>query len=122
MVTNMATAVPLVRSGRLKGLAVTSARCANAVPELPTAAEAGVPGYDYTTWYGMLAPAGISPPLLSRINRDVAAVLRSAQVTERFGAQGLDVQPSSPAEFAAYIKSEIAKWGKVIRTAGIKPE
>lgn len=119
MVTNMATAVPLVRSGRLRGLAVTSARRASAVPDLPTAAEAGVAGYEYTTWYGILAPKGVSIPLLSRIHRDVTAILQSPQMKARFGAQGLDAQPSSPEEFAAYVKSELAKWSGVVRTAGL---
>ena len=120
MVTNMATAVPLVRSGRLRGLAVTSARRAPSVGELPTAAEAGLPGYEYTTWYGMLAPAGTPPRILTRIQGDVMAVLQSPQVVTLFGAQGLDPQPSTPQAFESYVKSELDKWHRVIRTAGLK--
>jgi tripartite-type tricarboxylate transporter receptor subunit TctC len=120
MVTNMATAVPLVRSGKLRGLAVTSARRATAVPDLPTAAEAGLARYDYSTWYGILAPAGVSKPLLARLHRDVTTVLQSQEVKERFGAQGLDPHPSSPEEFASFVKSELVKWTGVVRTAGLK--
>jgi tripartite-type tricarboxylate transporter receptor subunit TctC len=122
MVTNMATAVPLVRSGKLRGLAVTSSRRAPAVPDLPTAAEAGVPRYDYTTWYGMLAPAGVSKALLTRLHRDVASVLQAPEVKDRFGAQGLDAHPSSPDDFAAFVKSELAKWTGVVRTAGLRAQ
>jgi tripartite-type tricarboxylate transporter receptor subunit TctC len=120
MVTNMATAVPLVRSGKLRGLAVTSSRRAPSVPDLPTAAEAGLPRYDYTTWYGILAPAGVPRALLTRLNRDVTTVLHAPEVKERFGGQGLDAHPSSPDEFAAFVKSELAKWAGVVRTAGLK--
>jgi tripartite-type tricarboxylate transporter receptor subunit TctC len=120
MVTNMATAVPLVRSGKLRGLAVTSTRRVSSVPELPTASEAGLPRYDYTTWYGILAPAGVPKPLLARLHRDVTTVLQSREIRERFGAQGLDANPGSSGEFTAFVKSELAKWRGVVRTAGLK--
>jgi tripartite-type tricarboxylate transporter receptor subunit TctC len=120
MVTNMATAVPLVRAGKLRGLAVTSARRAPAAPELPTAEEAGLPGYEYATWYGTLAPAGVQKRILARVNADIVKLLQSPQVGERFAAQGLDVQPSTPEEFTAYMKSELAKWGRVVKVAGLQ--
>jgi tripartite-type tricarboxylate transporter receptor subunit TctC len=120
MVTNMATAVPLVRSGKLRGLAVTSIQRVSSVPDLPTAAEAGVPRYDYTTWYGILAPAGVTKPLLARIHRDVTAVLHSPEVKDRFAAQGLDPHPSSSEQFSAFVKSELTKWSGVVRTAGLQ--
>jgi tripartite-type tricarboxylate transporter receptor subunit TctC len=120
MVTNLATAVPLVRAGRLRGLAVTSARRAPSVAELPTAAEAGLPGYEYTTWYGILAPAGTPLKILTQIHGDVVGLLQSQPVAERFNAQGLDVQASTPTEFEAYVKSELDKWSRVIRTAGLR--
>jgi tripartite-type tricarboxylate transporter receptor subunit TctC len=103
MVTNMATAVPLVRSGRLRGLAVTSARRAPAVPDLPTAAEAGLQGYEYTTWYAMLAPAGVPRAILARANGDVVKLLQTPQMTERLGSKGLDAQPGPPHQLAAYV-------------------
>jgi tripartite-type tricarboxylate transporter receptor subunit TctC len=120
MVTNMATAVPLVRSGKLRGLAVTSARRASAVSELPTASEAGLPGFEYATWYGMLAPAGTPRRTLAQVHADTGTVLQSRQVVERFAAQGLDVQPTTSEEFAAYVKAEVARWSKVVRTAGLR--
>ena len=120
MVTNTATAVPLVRAGKVRGLAVTSARRVSSVPELPTATEAGVPGYEYLTWYGILSPAGLPRPLLARLNRDATTVLQSPQVAERFAALGLDAQPSTPEEFKKYVSAEFAKWSGVVRTAGLK--
>ncbi|MGH8641380.1 MAG: tripartite tricarboxylate transporter substrate binding protein [Burkholderiales bacterium] len=120
MVTNMATAVPLVRSGKLRGLAVSSARRVASVPDLPTAEEAGLPGYEYTTWYGALAPTGVQKKILAKVNGDIVKLLQSSQVVERFAAQGLDPQPSTPEEFTAYMKSELAKWGRVVKVAGLQ--
>jgi tripartite-type tricarboxylate transporter receptor subunit TctC len=122
MVTNMATALPQVKSGRLKAFAVTGMQRVPSVPDLPTAAEAGLPGYEYTTWYGMLLPAGISAPLLARVNADVAATLRESQTQERFAAQGLDVHSTTAAEFARYLRSELAKWSGVVQVAGLTPQ
>src|SRR5262245_42451046 len=115
MVTNMATALPLVRASKLRGLAVTSARRSPSAPELPTAEEAGLPRYEYTTWYGALAPAGVHKKIVAKVHSDVVKLLQSPQVAERFSAQGLDAQPSTPEEFSAYLKSELAKWGRVVR-------
>jgi len=120
MVTNMATAVPLVRAAKLRGLAVTSARRVPSAPDLPTAEEAGLPGYEYATWYGTLAPAGVHKKILAKVHGDVVKLLQSPQVVERFAAQGLDVQPSTPEEFAAYLKAELAKWGRVVKVAGLQ--
>lgn len=120
MVTNMATAVPLVRSGKLRGLAVTSPRHSSAAPDLPTASEAGLAGYEYATWYGMLAPAGTPRRIVTQISGDMGAILQSPQIVERFAVQGLDVQPTSSAEFAAYVKGELNTWSRVVRTAGLR--
>ena len=120
MVTNMATAVPLVRSGKLRALAVTSARRAPSAPDLPTAAEAGLPGYEYATWYGVLAPAGVSKAIVTKVHSDVVKLLQTPQLGERFAAQGLEPQPSTPEEFSAYIRAELAKWNRVVRVAGLQ--
>src|SRR5262245_4301502 len=120
MVTNMATAAPLVRAGKLRGLAVSSARRSPTAPELPTAEEAGLTGYEYTTWYGALAPAGVQKRIIAKVNGDIVRLLQDPQVAERFAAQVLDVQPSTPEEFSAYLKSELAKWGRVVRVAGLQ--
>ena len=89
-------------------------------PELPTAEEAGLPGYEYATWYGALAPTGLQKKVLARVNGDIVKLLHSPQVVERFTAQGLDAQPSTPEEFSAYMKSELAKWGRVVKVAGLQ--
>jgi len=120
MVTNMATAVPLVKSGKLRGLAVTSLKRASSLPDLPTADEAGVSKFEYSTWYGMLAPAGLPRKLLAQVHGDTVKVLHSPQVAERFTGQGLEVQGSTPGEFEAYVKAELDKWGRVVRVAGLK--
>jgi tripartite-type tricarboxylate transporter receptor subunit TctC len=120
MVTNMATAAPLARSSKVRGLAVTSLKRSPAVAELPTATEAGLAGFEYSTWYGMLAPAATPRKLVAQIHADTAKVLRSAQVTERFAAQGLEVQATTPQQFEAYVKSELDRWSRVIQTAGLK--
>ncbi len=122
MVTNMATALPQVKSGRLKAFAVTGAQRVPSVPELPTAAEAGLAGYDYTTWYGMLLPAGVAAPLLTRVHADVTATLREPLVRERFATRGLDPHGNSPAEFTRYLRAEVAKWGGVVQVAGLTPQ
>jgi tripartite-type tricarboxylate transporter receptor subunit TctC len=119
MVTNMATALPQVRSGRLKGLAVTGGQRVASMPELPTAAEAGLAGYEYTTWYAMLLPAGTAAAVLARVHGDVVGVIRQSQVRAQFAAQGLDVHGTSSAEFAAYLKAEVAKWSGVVQVAGL---
>jgi tripartite-type tricarboxylate transporter receptor subunit TctC len=120
MVTNMATAVPLVRAGKLRGLAVTSPRRAPSVADIPTVAEAGIAGYEYVTWYGVLAPASTPQAIVSKVHGDVAKLLRSPQVKQRFAALGLDARPTTPDEFAAYVKSELAKWHGVVEAAGLE--
>ena len=122
MVTNMATALPQVRSGALRGLAVTGAKRSALAPELPTAAEAGLPGYEYTTWYGMLAPVAVPRFIVNKVHGDVLRLVRTGSVQERFASQGLEVHGSAPEQFTVYLKDEIAKWGKVVVAAGITPE
>jgi tripartite-type tricarboxylate transporter receptor subunit TctC len=120
MVTNMATAVPLARSGRIRGLAVTSRARAPAVPDLPTASEAGLPGFEYTTWYGMLAPSRTPRVILAQLHADSTRVLKDPPVADRFTAQGLEVGASTSGEFGSYIKAELARWSKVVSVAGLQ--
>ncbi len=115
-------AMPHVKSGRLAPVAVTSARRSPALPELPTVAEAGVPGYEAATWYGVLAPARTPQAVIARLHDAIAKILSVAEMHERLAAQGFEPVGDSPVEFGAYIASEMAKWGKVIRDAGIRPE
>lgn len=111
-----------VRTRRLRALAVTSATRASVVPELPTVAEAGVPGYEYTGWYGMLAPAGVRPELVARLNADMNRVIAAADVRERLAADGAEPVGGPPERFAAHLRVEMSKWAKVVAHAGIRPE
>lgn len=120
MVTNMATALPQVRSGRLVGVAVTSPKRVDAAPDMPTASEAGVPGFSYTTWYGMLVPAGTPAAVVTRIQADLAKQVRDPRVAERFSGQGLTVHASTPKEFNSYLNTEVARWQQVVNAAGLQ--
>lgn len=118
----VATALPHIKSGRIKALAVSGARRSQAVPELPTIAEAGVPGYDFDVWYGMLFPARTPRAIVIKAHAEIARLLKSPAAGERFAAAGLEPVGSTPEEFAAVIRREIPKWEKVVKTAGIKVE
>ncbi len=111
-----------IAGGKLKGLAVTSAARTSAMPELPTVAEAGVSGYAAGTWYGILAPAGTPAEIVSRISAETRKALALAELRAAFVAQGMEPVGDTPAQFAGYMRDESAKWGKVIREAGIKAQ
>jgi tripartite-type tricarboxylate transporter receptor subunit TctC len=111
-----------VKAGKLKALAVTSAKRTVTAPEVPTMVEAGVPDYVVDSWYGALAPAKIPPAAVARLNAAFVKVLENPQVKEKLLAQGAEAAPSSPAEFDRRIKDELAKWELVIKSANIKPE
>ena len=117
-----ATVIQLVRSGKLRALAVTSAKRSPIAAEVPTVAESGLPGFEQTTWNGLLAPAKTPPAVIARLAREIDAVLKLPALRERFAAEGVDTGGIPPAQLAANIKAEIAKWAQVIRDAGIKPE
>lgn len=121
-IATMLGAYPQVRAGRLRGLGVTSATRVAAAPDVPTIAEAGVPGYESLQWYGLLAPAGTSRDIVARLNREAVAILRSREIAERLAGDGGIVVASTPEEFGAYIRMETEKWAKVAKGAGIKPE
>ncbi len=118
----ISTAVPHVQAGKARGIAVTGTQRAEAVPDIPTIAEAGVPGYAATNWYGLLAPAKTPKPVIDRLNREMVSALKAPEVVEGLKSRGIDAAPSSPAEFAAYIRTENTKWSKIIRQSGIKGE
>ncbi len=115
-------ALPQVKAGKVKALAVTGSTRATALPAVPTVAEAGVPGYEATTWYGVLAPAGTPAPAVDRLNAEINRVVRASDIRQRFADQGYETTGGTPGEFAAFIGVEVAKWGKVVREAGVQPE
>lgn len=122
MFATMPAAMPHVKTGKLRPVAVTTAKRSQTLPELPTIAEAGVRGYEASTWYGLLAPAGTPQPVITRLHDEVVRALNTPDMRAKFASQGFEAAGTTPAEFGAYIKSEIAKWGKVIRDAGIRAE
>jgi tripartite-type tricarboxylate transporter receptor subunit TctC len=122
MFSNVSAALPLVKAGKLRGLAVTSAARIAAAPDLPTVAEAGVPGYETETWLGLVAAAATPPDVIARLDREVRRAMALPEVRERLVAQSLTLSTATTEQFAAHIRAEHAKWGKLIRDAGIKGE
>jgi tripartite-type tricarboxylate transporter receptor subunit TctC len=119
---DLSTLVPHIRSGRMRALAVTSSRRSALLPETPTIAESGVPGYEASGWFGVLVPAGTPPSIVQRLNAAMLKGLAAADARERLAAFGGEVAPGTPEQFAAHIRTEAAKWGKLIRALGLKPE
>jgi tripartite-type tricarboxylate transporter receptor subunit TctC len=116
------TAMPYIKAGRLRGLGVTTLKRVEVLPDVPSIAEAGLPGYEATQWFGLLAPAGTPRPVIDRLYQESSRAVRSADMKERMTAEGLEVVGSTPEEFANYIRSETEKWTQVIKAAGIKPQ
>jgi tripartite-type tricarboxylate transporter receptor subunit TctC len=119
---NMITLYPQVKSGRIRALAVTSAKRSSAAPEIPTVAESGVPGFEEGGQHGVVAPAGIAKDILAKLNRDIVAAMRAPDVVKRLSVEGAEVVASSPEHYDAIIRRDIAKWAKVISAAGITPQ
>ena len=120
MFDQILTSLPHVQSGRLRGLAVTTANRSPAAPQIPTIAEAALPGYAVTTWHGLLAPAGTPRDIVNRLSSEAARTLQNPDVREKFASQGVDPISSTPEQFAAMMKSELDKWRKVIAVSGTK--
>ncbi len=114
--------VPLVKSGRLKALAVTSSKRIAKLPEVPTIAESGVRGYEANVWYGIVAPAKTPREIIMRLNQEIAGILGERAARERMAANDFEPTVSSPEEFSAFIKREIDKWGRIVRATGVRPE
>jgi tripartite-type tricarboxylate transporter receptor subunit TctC len=122
MIDAITTTAPTVQGGQLRALGTTGKTRSNLMPDVPTIAEAGVPGYEATIWLGLMAPAGTPQPIVDKLNAEVHKVLMRPEVKDAWGKQGAVPIVMSPAEFGAYIKGDIEKWAKVIQTAGIKPQ
>jgi tripartite-type tricarboxylate transporter receptor subunit TctC len=112
---NLPTALPLVQSGKLKALGVTTATRSAAAPQIPTIAEAGVPGYSMSTWYGLIGPANMPPDIVTRLSQELRSVLQDAQFKQKLIAQGVDPVASSPADFAAFIQDETRNWALLLK-------
>jgi tripartite-type tricarboxylate transporter receptor subunit TctC len=113
-------AVPLIKSGRLKALGVTGAKRTASLPQVPTIAESGIPGYAVDNWYGVAAPAGVPKEMIARLNTELVKILNTPEIRDRYAAEGSETSPSSPEQFGAFIRDEVQKWGKVVREAKVK--
>ncbi len=119
---SMPPVVPHIKAGRLKGLAISSLKRVAALPEVPTVTEAGFPGFEERSWVGYFAPAGTKAEIVKKVNGGVNQALGLADVRARLDSLGLEPQPLTPAEFSNYVRSEVAKWAKVVKTTGITAE
>jgi tripartite-type tricarboxylate transporter receptor subunit TctC len=119
---NFSAVLPHVRSGALTPLGITTAKRSPILPDVPTIAEAGVPGYEFSSWFGFFFPAGVPAPIVEQVNRDIVAVLRTPGIKERLTADGADVVGNSPEEFGKFVDAELDKWAEVVKSAGLKVE
>jgi tripartite-type tricarboxylate transporter receptor subunit TctC len=117
--STFASALPHAKAKRLRALGVTSARRAPTLPDVPTISEAGVPGYEYSTWYGLVAPAGVPRKIVDQLNKATVTVLNMPDVRQQYASQGLDPIPSTSAHYAAHLRAETEKWTKVVRAANV---
>ena len=115
-------AAPHIKAGKLRALALVAPQRSSALPELPTVAEAGLRDFEVTTWYGVLAPAGTPRNVVTRLNAELGKIMHAPELKEKLAATGTEPLTSTPEEFADYIKREIAKWGEVVRKAGVKAD
>lgn len=122
MTNSVSTLLVHVQSGKLRALGVASARRVAAAPDIPTIAEAGLPGYESVQWSGLLAPAGTPQEIITRLHREIVAILRVPEMKQRLAADGSELVANSPEEFAAFLKAELVKWAAVVKATGITPE
>lgn len=122
MFDNLTTSLPHVQSGKLRALAVTSSTRVPSLPDIPTLAEAGVPGFDSTAWYGLMGPAGLPEPIVKRLNAELAKIMSDPEVKKRLAELGTFPLHSSPADFTKFIAKDVEKWKGVVKAAGVKPE
>jgi len=118
----MPVALPQVRAGKVRAYAITSDRRSASAPDIPTAAQAGLPAFESTTWFAMFAPARTPAPIIARLNRDMVEIIGSPTMATWLAAQGAEATPSTPAELTAFVAAEIAKWARVVKAAGLTPE
>jgi len=114
------SAIPLVKAGRLKAIAVTSGRRSKLLPDMPTVAESGVPGYDVRGWFGMFAPARVPPDVLAKLNTEAKRAMQAPEIVRRINLEGAEIVANSPQEFAAEVRAEYAKWQELVKRPGMK--
>jgi len=122
LLNSLVASMPHIRSGKLKPLGVSDTQRSDLLPDVPTIAEAGVPGYSAANWWGVAAPAGTPPPVIATLHKEITAVLSSDEVRKRFAAEGAVVVQMSTAEFTKFVETELEKWGKVVKEAKIQAE
>jgi len=122
MFANTLSVLPQVKAGRLRALAISSAKRSAAAPELPTVAESGMPGYESGTWFGLFAPAGTPRDVVNRLNAELGRIVATADMKAKLLDQGADPVALAPEQFRAFVKSELARWGKVVKTVGMKAD
>jgi len=120
--SSIPTILPHVRAGKLRALGVGDAARVPSLPDFPTIAESGIPGYEAFSWAGLIAPAGTPPDIVARLNRELGQILRQKDIVEQLARDGTIAVPDTPEEFAAYIRAELAKWAAIVQLANIKPE
>jgi tripartite-type tricarboxylate transporter receptor subunit TctC len=122
MFNNPVSALPQIKAGKLRALAVTTAKRSPIAPELPTVIEQGYPGFEASTWFALIGPAGLPKDVVARLHADVVKALQMKDVRERLAAQGIDPLGTTPEELATIMKADGEKWGKLIRATGIKAD
>jgi tripartite-type tricarboxylate transporter receptor subunit TctC len=122
LISTVASAMPHVKSGRIRALAVTTMQRSAVLPQVPTMNEAGVPGYEFSTWYGLFVPAATPRAIVDRLNRETARVLTAADIKEQLASQGIEGSPTSAEAFSTYVRNEVAKWARVVKESGAKVE
>ena len=122
IISTMASTLPHVKAGKLRALAVTTAQRSSFFPDVPTMHEAGVTRYEFSTWYGLLVPAGTPRSIVDRLNVETRKAVAQPGVQDQFSVQGLEPGASSPQTFGEYLRSEVEKWGKVVKASGATPE
>jgi len=117
---SLPAALPQIRAGKLTALGVSGPQRSAVAPEVPTIAESGFPGYELENWYGALAPAGTPRAIVNKLNGEIVKILQTPEVKDRLNSQGFEIRTSTPEQFAAYLKSEIVKWAKIVKDSGAK--
>ncbi|MEK7947798.1 tripartite tricarboxylate transporter substrate-binding protein [Pigmentiphaga sp. YJ18] len=120
--SNYASVAPMVKSGKLRGLAITSLKPTPLAPGLPTIAESGLPGFEANQWWGLWGPAGLPKEVVDKLNAAATKILTSPEAINRFNAEGVDLLSGTPADLTAYLRVDYDRWGKVVKAAGISPE